>query len=459
MRRPRHRPLRRSIARLAAEDPSSWKLPTVDKDIAEFQHGWGPSYAWVQTSSTLYIFSPLQKVALDDAGEKVPPEVDLSLEKEGSIIRLTVEGSEILSGPLAHSLRVGDQIWMVEDAPDGRPFVVCELDKLLPGIDWLSVMKPKVEVVADYAKPVVEMLELLTEQEAATVDETLEHLRQEKRVLLEAPEGKAAELGDVLRVDMQGYELAADGSRGEPLEIGSAKDLSLELGAAGFSREVQQSLIGMTAGETRDVQVALGKNAGDMNGQKIICAVTCNELKVMQLPALDDDFARLIKREEQFKQAGTVEGIPEEEEGIAEAFTLANLRSEIASEVQRVAGSQASSNIDQQLQSHLRQAMKVSCHWGDLSQEARAAEELAAITRSLAEKEGLMSTIDMDEICRQTWDKVAEPNEGETVKEVGKDPDRDYQAAHKSVLNKRVMDEVMSWLRQRMELVEAGDGQ
>lgn len=62
-------------------------------------------------------------------------------------------------------------------------------------------------------------------------------------------------------------------------------------------------MLGIQGGETRDVEVTLGNRAGGMGGMPIICAVTCHELKEQQLPELSDDFARLVKRQDLFKQA------------------------------------------------------------------------------------------------------------------------------------------------------------
>lgn len=438
-----------------SSDSGSWVLPSVDKDVGEYYAGRAPNYAWVQTSETLYLFTRLPEVEPEADG----PSVTLDLQQEGTIVRLIVHGNAILNGRLAHQIKPGEQIWMVEEAGDGKDYVVCELDKLTPGINWASVMEPEVEATADYSHAVVEMPEILSEEEEKLVGETIEHLQKSHRIL--APvEGRAATFGDVLTVDMQGYELQSDGTRGEPLEIGSATGLEVELGAGGLSRKVEASLEGIAVGETRDVEVTLGQRAGGLGGTTIICAVTCQELKEQQLPELTDDFARMIKRQDLFKQAGTAEGIPEEEEGAAEKFTLADLRAEITQEVRQVAQTQSNTNVDTQLQSHLRQKIKVTCHWADLgSQEAVLEEELAVRARFVAEREGLMPYIDMDAVDRQAWDKLGEPDDGESLKQVGKDPAREYQDAHRAVLRETTMNEVLHWLRQNMELVEADEGQ
>ncbi|CAE7343670.1 tig, partial [Symbiodinium sp. CCMP2592] len=234
-----------------------------------------------------------------------------------------------------------------------------------------------------------------------------------------------------------------DGSRGKELDVGSAKGLELELGASTFSAEVERSLEGIAMGETRDVQVTLGQRAGGMGGQQIICAVTCQGIKEQLLPELNDEFAKEIKREEQFKQAGTMEGIPEEEEGVAENFSLAELRAEIGREVRQVAQTQSNDAVDTQLRSHLRQTLQVTCHWAELGSEGTAEEELATAVRFLAEKEGLMQNIDMDDVERKTWSKLGEPDEGETLKQVGKDPAREYQDANREILRGRIRDEAL----------------
>lgn len=69
-----------------------------------------------------------------------------------------------------------------QEAPDGKPFVVCELDKLTPGLNWASVMEPQAEATADYGQATVELPELL-EEEQQFVEETLQHLRRTHRSL------------------------------------------------------------------------------------------------------------------------------------------------------------------------------------------------------------------------------------------------------------------------------------
>lgn len=457
--RRRHQRRRARVARLAAEDSGTWILPSVDKDVGEFHRGHGPDYAWVQTSETLYIFSPMPEKTNTSDGLQEPPQVVLDIQNEGSTIRLVVEGKEILNGSLAHAVKPGEQIWMVEDAPDGREFTVCELDKMTLGIEWTSVLRPQASMLTDYSKPVVEALDVTEDAEVSTVEATLQHLRAEKRKLQPADQGHAAVTGDVLTIDMQGYALAEDGGRGEQLEIGSAKDVQMELGAPGFSREIQDSLVGITVDETRDVKVSLGNSAGEMGGQQIICAATCKKIEEQRLPELDDDFAKAIKQDDLFKQAGTPEGISDEEAEKAKTFTLSDLKEEISQEVRQSVQTEVESSIDAQLRLHLRQSIKVTCDWAVLPAERIEEEGLACGAHTLAEREGLMSNIDMDRVVKLTWDKLGEPDPGEASKQVGNDPARDYQAAHREILREHVMNQALTWLRQRMELVAAGEGQ
>lgn len=447
------------MARSAAEDSSTWILPSVDKDVGEFHRGHGPNYAWVQTSETLYLFSPMPDKIKAPDGLHEPPQVELEIQNEGSMIRLEVEGKQILNGSLAHAVKPGEHIWMVEDAADGREFTVCELDKMTTGIEWTSVLGPQASVVTDYSRPVVEALEGLEDAEAETVKATLQHLASERRKLLPAAEGHAAVVHDVLTVDMQGYAVAEDGGRGEQLEIGSAKDVQLELGARGFSKEMHESLVGIALNETRDVKVTLGKQAGEMGGRQIICAVSCHKIEEQRLPELDDEFAKAVKQADLFKQAGTVEGISDEESEKAKNFTLSDLKEEISLEVRQSVQSEVDSNIDAQLRLHLRQAIKVACDWADLPAERIEEEELAFSAHTLAEREGFLSSIDMEAVEKLTWDKLGEPDPGEASKQVGDDPPREFQAAHTTILREHVMREALAWLRPRMELVAAGEGQ
>lgn len=467
----------REASTLGEDTSSPWALPTVDKDISQFHEGRAGSYAWVQTSETLYIFAPVPFES--SSGDGGPPQVELEVTDEGRNIRFTVAGVDILRGQLASPVKFGTEIWMIEEAPDGREFAVVEVDKMDLGREWTSVLRPEVSFVSDYSHPRVELGKLDDAIVHATVEETLGHIQRKYRKLQEIPDGYLSANGDVVTVDIQGFELAPDGSRGAPLEIGSAEGMRFELGAAGgILPELQKQLLGVAKGETRDAQVTLGKRGGSMGGRRIICAATIRQIEKQVLPELSDQLARNLKREEQLVQAASPGGIPDEEVGLAETFTIADLKAEIEAEIRAAAADEESSSIKGQLEASLVSAAKVNCDWADLSSGGKTAdddgtsaggfiekggerdgaalrrkEEFAAIVEAVAITEGLLSLIDADTVERESWDALGVPKKGETIAQVGNDPAREFQASKRRVIRRHQLDRVLEWLEDKVEVV------
>jgi len=439
---------------------SAWILPSVDKDVGEFHSGKASNYAWVQTSESMFIF------ALFPGKEDDKPNVQLEVADEGTGMIFMVEGQEIINGKLAHAFKPGSEVWMIEEAADGQAFVVIEADKLVPGIEWTSVVAPAVSFQDSYTtKFNVELPQMTFDQRDAAVSETFLHLQRKHAKLKTAAEGHEAAKGDMLTIDMQGYEQGLDGERGAPLEIGSATGLRLELGATGRAGqgllpEVHEQLVGITLDETRDVKVTLGKRAGSLGGQTIICAMTCTRMQVQELPALDDEFARTVKRSEQVVQAGTIEGIPEEEQGLALTITLPQLRSEIENEITYHSQKQEQATLHAMLEAELLKHVNVDCEWatprlvnGQANPERFEYEErLSSALHAVAEREGLLASIDADKIDKETWDELGTPKEGQTMAEVGKDPAREYQENYRKVSRKHFRKHVLEFLESQAEV-------
>jgi trigger factor len=158
-----------------------------------------------------------------------------------------------------------------------RPVAQPELDYELPDSedkDWhftatVSVL-PKPEV-ADWTKLQVPYAE------PAVPDDLVEHelnvLRSTVAELTPA-EGRPAALGDTVVVD-----LVADDS-GE-------RDYVVELGSGRLIPELEEQLVGMNAGDTKEIEL---EAAGDADPVKVEAVV--KEIKEKVLPELDDELAR-----------------------------------------------------------------------------------------------------------------------------------------------------------------------
>lgn len=120
------------------------------------------------------------------------------------------------------------------------------------------------------------------------------------KVLDATPEGYQAKLGDVVVVDMIGYEKAADGSRGAKLPAVAAGDnLEITLEEGKFMQGLIEGLVGSTAGQLKTITVTFPERAKGpgvaLSGKQAIFDVTVSAVKTKALPAWDETLAGRIR--------------------------------------------------------------------------------------------------------------------------------------------------------------------
>ncbi|WP_243371244.1 trigger factor [Geotalea sp. SG265] len=112
---------------------------------------------------------------------------------------------------------------------------------------------------------------------------------QENMAHLEPAEaGAAAKTGDFVTFDFKG---SIDGVL---FEGGSAEDYQLELGSGRFIPGFEDQMVGMKAGDEGDLKVTFPESYGqkDLAGKDAVFAVKIKDIKVKELPELNDDFAK-----------------------------------------------------------------------------------------------------------------------------------------------------------------------
>ncbi len=116
---------------------------------------------------------------------------------------------------------------------------------------------------------------ILEEQEKAA-----RYLEQERPV----------EDGDRVVLDYSG---AVDGVK---FDGGTAEDQALNIGSNSFIPGFEEQLVGMNAGETKDINVKFPDeyHAPELSGKDAVFTVTIKSIQVKELPELDDDFVQDI---------------------------------------------------------------------------------------------------------------------------------------------------------------------
>jgi len=150
-------------------------------------------------------------------------------------------------------------------------------------------VKPEVKL-GEYKGLEVEELDAnVTDEDVANELKTL----QERQAELVVKEEGTAENGDTVVIDFEGFV------DGEAFEGGKAENHSLELGTGSFIPGFEEQLVGVKAGESKDVEVTFPEeyHAAELAGKPAVFKVTVHEIKGKELPALDDEFAKDVDDE------------------------------------------------------------------------------------------------------------------------------------------------------------------
>ena len=138
-------------------------------------------------------------------------------------------------------------------------------------------------------------------EEVKVTKEEIDHALQEtlNRYAENVTKEGKVENGDIAVIDFEGFkdDVAFDGGKGE--------NYSLTIGSNTFIPGFEEQLIGMEAGETKDINVTFPEDyhAEDLKGAPVVFKVKVNEIKTIKVPELNKDF---------FEDLG-MEGIDSEE--------------------------------------------------------------------------------------------------------------------------------------------------
>ena len=151
-----------------------------------------------------------------------------------------------------------------------------------------------------WTKPVVELGEykgltvtpLSTQVKDEDIQAEIENLAASRSEMV-IKEGSAA-IGDTVVIDYEGLK------DGEPFAGGNAENHSLELGSNSFIPGFEDQVVGMKSGEEKDIHITFPKDyhAPDLAGVAVLFKVKVHEVKMRQLPVIDDEFVCDLDRDE-----------------------------------------------------------------------------------------------------------------------------------------------------------------
>ncbi len=108
---------------------------------------------------------------------------------------------------------------------------------------------------------------------------------------------KAAEMGDTANIDFEGFD------NGVPFDGGKGDNFDLKLGSGQFVPGFEEQVVGMTAGEEKDINITFPENyTPELAGKPVVFHVKLNKVTVTNVPALDDEFAKDVSEFETLEE-------------------------------------------------------------------------------------------------------------------------------------------------------------
>ena len=120
---------------------------------------------------------------------------------------------------------------------------------------------------------------------AADVNQRLKDMAERNSRLVSVE--RKVKKGDVANIDYEGFD------NGKPFDGGKGEGYDLEIGSGSFVPGFEDQIIGMSAGEEKDIDITFPEDYHkDLAGKAVVFHVKVNAVKVKEVPAIDDEFAK-----------------------------------------------------------------------------------------------------------------------------------------------------------------------
>ena len=209
-----------------------------------------------------------------------------------------------------------EQLQAVEAGKEGFTFkaqVIVEPTMEIDGYKGITVEKKSTEVTEEL------------------IDKEIEQVR-ERNSRLVSVEDKAAENGDTAVIDFEGFV------DGEAFDGGKAEGYNLSLGSGNFIPGFEEQIVGHKAGEefTIDVSFPEDYQAEELKGKDAQFKIVLHEVKVKELPEVDDEFVQDVSEKE----------------------TVAEYREELKETVAKRLQDEAEKDVDDQISNKLMELLE-----------------------------------------------------------------------------------------------------
>ena len=169
------------------------------------------------------------------------------------------------------------------------------------------------------------------EEIKVSADDVKERLNEmaERNARLVSVDRKAKK-GDIAVIDFEGFD------NGEAFEGGKGENYELELGSGSFVPGFEDQVIGMKAGEEKDIDITFPENYHeDLAGKAVVFKVKVHEVKEKEVPEMDDEFAKDVSEFDTLKdlKADLKKKITEERQKDADRVFEENLMNQVAENI------------------------------------------------------------------------------------------------------------------------------
>lgn len=156
-------------------------------------------------------------------------------------------------------------------------------------------VKPEVKL-GDYKDLKIEKKEYKVT--AKDVDKAIKDMAEKNARIVAGDENSVLENGYTAVIDFEGF------IDGKAFEGGKGENYSLELGSNTFIPGFEEQLIGLKKGEETEVNVSFPENyfSKELAGKPAVFKVKVNDIKVKELPAIDDEFAKDVSEFDTLKE-------------------------------------------------------------------------------------------------------------------------------------------------------------
>ena len=98
---------------------------------------------------------------------------------------------------------------------------------------------------------------------------------------------RPAQMGDTANIDFEGFD------NGVPFQGGKGDNFDLKLGSGSFVPGFEEQVVGMSAGEEKDIDITFPEDYHkELAGKTVVFHVKVNKVTVTVVPEMDDEFAK-----------------------------------------------------------------------------------------------------------------------------------------------------------------------